>query len=177
VEVGHVDHALAVAVDDDELGADGGADRREVLRRVGLAQRAADRPAVADRRIGDHPLGVGEDRELAGEDLRLEQVAVAGHRADAQHALLLADVRQLAFQRVDVDEVLGRREPQLHHRQERVSAGHEPGLRAQALEQPERFVDARSARVVERRRYLHVTLSSVAWQRRYAGREEHPRGR
>ena len=38
---------------------------RQVLGRVGLAERAADRAAVADHGVGDHALGVGEDRQPA----------------------------------------------------------------------------------------------------------------
>ena len=54
------DHALAVGAADHDLALDRRADRPQVLGRVGLAQRAADRAAVADDRVGDHLLGVGE---------------------------------------------------------------------------------------------------------------------
>ena len=45
-------------------------DAREVLGRVGLAERAAERAAVADDRVGEDVLGFVEDREEA-----LEQMA------------------------------------------------------------------------------------------------------
>ena len=51
---------------------------------------------------------------------------------------------------------LGPGEPQLHHRQQAVAAGHEPGLRAVALEQRQRVVDAGGALVLEWRGCLHV---------------------
>ncbi len=63
VEVAHVEHALAVGSADDHPRCDRRAHRGEVLGRVGLAEGAADRAAVADDRVGDHALGVGEDGE------------------------------------------------------------------------------------------------------------------
>ena len=68
---------------------------REVLGRVGLAERAADRAAVAHDRVGDHLLGVAEEREVLGEQLGLQQVDVARQRADPDLVALLADVREL----------------------------------------------------------------------------------
>ena len=63
VEVLHPDHALAVGAADHDLALAAAADGREVLGRVGLAERAADRAAVAHDRVGDHLLGVAEERE------------------------------------------------------------------------------------------------------------------
>ena len=51
-----------------------------------------------------------------------EQVHVAGQRADPDLAVLLADVGQLG-EVVDVDQVLGVGQAQLHHRQQAVAAG------------------------------------------------------
>ena len=67
---------------DDAAGVERRADRGQVLGRVGLAQRAAERAAVAHDRVGDHPLGVAEDRERGGQLGGLQQLAVPGHRAD-----------------------------------------------------------------------------------------------
>ena len=94
VELVHVDHALARAVADDHPRADRGADRAQVLGRVGLAERAADRAAVADHGVGDHALGVGEDRQPALERRRLQQRAVARHRADPDVVGVLGDVAE-----------------------------------------------------------------------------------
>ena len=63
VELLHRHDPLAGAAADHAARVERGADRREVLGRVGLAQRAAERAAVAHHRVGDHPLGVAEDRE------------------------------------------------------------------------------------------------------------------
>ena len=105
------------------------AHRGQVLGRVGLAERAADRPAVAHHRVGDHALGVGEDR--VREQRRLEQVPVTGHRADPQLCAVEGDVAQLVRERIDVDQVLRLSEPQLHHRQQAVPAREQPGLRSE----------------------------------------------
>ncbi len=144
----------------------GRADRREVLGRVGLAQRAADRAAVAHDRVGDHVLGVAEEREVLGEQLGLEQVDVAGQRADPDLAALLADVGELG-QVVDVDQVLGVGQPQLHHRQQAVAACDDARLGAEPLERRDRALDAGRALVLECRRGLQRVLLSGQRQRRY----------
>ena len=63
---------------------------------------------------------------------------------------------------VDVDEHLGPGQAQLHHRQQAVAAGDEPGLGAVALEQREGVVDAGGPLVLERCGYLHVSPPVVA---------------
>lgn len=69
VEVLNVDDALALSPGDHHLGPQRGADGAEVLGRVSLAQGAADGPAVAHHGVGDHLLGVSEDREPGREQL------------------------------------------------------------------------------------------------------------
>ena len=51
--------------------------------------------------------------------------------------------------------MLGPGQAQLHHRQQAVPAGHEPGLGPEPLEQRDRVVDAGRPLVLERRWYLH----------------------
>ena len=135
------------------IGADGGERRRQVLGRVGLAQRAADGAAVAHDRVGDHPLGVDEDREVLGRRAATSSsVGVAGHRADAQLVAVDADVGQLG-EVVDVDEHLGPGQAELHHRQQAVAAGDQPGLGAVPFEQGDargrRWWPARTRTVLE----------------------------
>ena len=85
-----------------------------------------------------------------------EQLGVAGHRPDPQLVALEADVGELAGEVVDVDEVLGPGEAQLHHREQRVAAGDEPRLGSELLEQGDGVADAGRALVPERCRCLHV---------------------
>ena len=95
MEVLHPDDPLAVGAADDDLRLHRRADGREVLGRVGLAQRAADRAAVAHDGVGDHVLGVAKQRQVLGEQLGLQQIHVAGQRPDPDLAALLADVGEL----------------------------------------------------------------------------------
>src|ERR1019366_1426087 len=108
----------------------------------------------------------GEDRHALGEQARLEKVAMASHRADPDLVTLptvlgprrtpmLADIPELASQVVDVDQVVRRREPQLHHRQQRVAAGQDAGLGTKVSQQRQRVLDARRALVLKWCRYLH----------------------
>ena len=53
--------------------------RRQVLRRVGLAQRPADRAPEPHDRVGDDPLGVVQDREVLAGGRGVEQLRVPGH--------------------------------------------------------------------------------------------------
>ena len=145
--------ASLVAADDHEC-LRGAAHRRQILRRVGLAQRPADRAAVADHRVGDDLLGVAEQREPRCQQVGLQEVDVARHRADLDHPLVLADVGEVG-QVVDVDQVRGLGEPQLHHREQAVAAGDDPRLRAEPLERRDRALDAGRTLVLEWRRGLH----------------------
>ena len=83
-----------------------------------------------------------------------------GHRADPDLAVLLADVAELAGESVDVDQVLGRRQPELHHRQQRMAARQQPGVRPERSQQLERVVDTRGSLVFKRRWNLQQILSA-----------------
>ena len=101
--------------------------------RIRLAQRATDRPSVADDRVRDHALGVGEDRQSPREQVRLEELTVPRHRPDPDLVLLSVDVAELVGEAVDVNQVLRRRQPQLHHRQQAVAAGEQARFRSELL--------------------------------------------
>ena len=148
VEVVHRDDALAAGTPDHRARLDGRADRGQVLRRVGLAQRAADRAAIAHDRVGDHVLGVAKQRKVPREQVRLQQVHVPRERPDPDLVALLADVRELG-QVVDVDQVLGVRETELHHREQAVPARDDACVRAEPLQRRDRTLDARGALVLE----------------------------
>jgi hypothetical protein len=124
VELLHADDALSAAgTAQDGLALAGHDDAREVLGRVGLAEGAAHRAAVADDRVGEHCFGLAEDvREVPGEQVRLQHVDVPGKSADADLVALFADVVELRLERVDIDDVAGVREAQLHHGDEAVPA-------------------------------------------------------
>ncbi len=63
---------------DDAARAERGADGRQVLGRVGLAQRAAEGAAVAHDGVGDDALGVADDREVPRRARRTRAARGAG---------------------------------------------------------------------------------------------------
>jgi hypothetical protein len=70
-----------------------------------------------------------EDREEPADHRRGQDRGVPGQRADPKHVTVVPEVRQLG-QVVDVDQAVRPGQPQLHHRQQAVAAGHQPRLRA-----------------------------------------------
>jgi hypothetical protein len=56
---------------------------------------------------------------------------------------------------IDVDQVLEMGQPQLHHRQQAVAAGHQPGGRTEPGQQPDGVVHTGRAFIVKRGRDLH----------------------
>ena len=88
------------------------------------------------------------------DDVGGQQVGVPGQGADPQPVAVDGDVPQFG-EVVDVDQPLGPGQPELHHRQQAVPAGDDPGLGAVSFEEFEDVVDAGRAHVVERGRYLH----------------------
>ena len=134
--------------------------RGQVLGRVRLAQRPADRAPVAHHGVGDDLLRVVQDREVLAGGCRCEQLRVPGERADLQFAAGDAQVGKLA-QPVDVDEGLRLRKPQLHHRDQAVPAGQHPGLGPEPGQQGQRMFDAGRLLVLDLRRDLHPALLAV----------------
>ena len=95
-ELAHRHHPLAAGAAARRTRPGGAPGGREVLGRVGLAQRPADRAAVAHHRVGDHPLGVVQDPVVLADDRGREQLGVAHHRADAQHVAVDPDASEVA---------------------------------------------------------------------------------
>ena len=73
--------ALAPAGGDEHLGPQHVADGREVLGGVRLPEGAADRAAVAHDGVGDHLLGVAEQRQALGDANRRAIAVVNKQRA------------------------------------------------------------------------------------------------
>ena len=83
-----------------------------------------------------------------------------GEGADPDLTVLFADVGELG-EVVDVDQVLGLRQPQLHHRQEAVAARDDAGLGPEPVERGDGALDARRALVLEWRRSLQTRSLSA----------------
>ena len=112
-------------------------------------------------------LGVAEQREALARAARTSSRSTC--RVSAPILIspsCLADVGELG-EVVDVDQVLGVGEPQLHHRQQAVAAGDDPRLGAEPLERRDRALDAGRALVLEWRRGLQLRSSRI----RTLGRE------
>ena len=109
---------------DDHGALERGAHRREVLGRVGLAHRAAHGSAVAHHRIGDHLLGLTKDRVVLSQHGRVEDLRMRGHGTDDDLVAVDPDPAQFVDP-LQVDEHLGTRDSQSHHRDEAVPAGEE----------------------------------------------------
>ena len=119
---------------------------------IGVGDRPADRPAVADRRVGDVAHGLGEQRPPARDDARALERRLPRQRADAQRAVRAAQVRELGDDAVEVDERRRAREAEVQERDERLAARERLRVLAQHRE---RGGDRVRRDVVERGR-LHV---------------------
>ena len=111
-----------------------------------------------DTDLGEQALGVGQNLQASRRRVRLEQAAMARHRADADLLVVLLDVAQLVGWRVGVEHVLGRGQAQPHRRQWAVPAGQKARPRTQAVQERRCVIDDRCPFVVERRRNLQNRL-------------------
>ena len=116
-----------------------------------MGDRAADRAAVAHLVVADLRGDGAQHAALGGEQVAGLDVAVAGQRADRDVVAGVADVGEVV-EPADVDEDGGRREAQLHERQQRHAAGEELGVVAVLGERRERLLGGAGPDVVERRR-------------------------
>ena len=93
--------------------------------------------------------GMCQQRSVLGHQLTDLDVAVTGQRTDGQVIAGVVDVRQVAEPtNVDDDGRIG--EAELHHRQQRVTAGHQLGFVAVLIERGQRLGGRRGPDVVER---------------------------
>ena len=107
---------------------------------------AADRAAMPHLWIADEPRRMRDDRAVLLHERVVRQVVMTCERPDRQLLARVAHVRELVDP-ADVDEQRRLREPELHERQERVTAREE--LRVIAPEELEGFVDGAGTLVVE----------------------------
>ena len=121
----------------------------QVGRGVAVRQRPADRAPVPDLRVADLARGVREQRQGPGQHVGVLEVVVAGQRPDRDVPVLLAHVAEL-LDRPEVDEHLRHGQPQLHERQQRVTAGQELGVVAVLTGKIKSFRNGSRATVAER---------------------------
>ena len=104
-----------------------------IVGRIGVGQVAADGGHVAHQRIGDDHGRLVDDGVLLANQIGGVEVRLAGERADGQRTVRLANVREVG-EAVDVDQMLRRRHPQFHQRDQALTAGQDLGVRAVPLE-------------------------------------------
>ncbi len=137
--------ALAAA---DDGRVPGEEERRPVAGGIGMGDRAADRPPVADLRIADMAREIDEARVVVDDDRVLHDLAVRRASPDAELVVRLHD----AVETGDVLDVHQQRrlgEPELDQRDQAVAAGEDLRLSFAVLEDPQRFVQASRTDVVE----------------------------
>ena len=111
---------------------------------------ATDGAAVAHLRVSDLAGHMGEQRRVTLQHIADLKVAVAGQGPDGDVAAVLPDIGQLG-QPADVDQHGGRRQAQLHERQQRVAAGQQLGVLSVPGQPADGIVDGRRPLVVEGR--------------------------
>ncbi len=68
-----------------------------------------------------------QDRQRFGDFVRRQQLVLGGHRTDHDAIAFAADAFQ-AIDAVQIDQMFGRGEPELHHRHQAVAAGQQAGF-------------------------------------------------
>ena len=109
-----------------------------------MAQRAAERAAVAGLAVPDLGDGLVHQRAASAHQFGEFDVALARHRADLERAVLLADVAQ-AVDAIEIDDVVGQHVAHIEHRHQRLAAGQQFGV-VEARQQRDGVGDA--ARIV-----------------------------
>ena len=93
-----------------------------------------------------------EDRNFGREQVGGDDLVLRRHRADDDVAAVGTDAFEVADVG-EVDQMLRRREPELHHRDQAMPAGQRPRLLAEIGKQGHCFADGLRTMVVEGTRY------------------------
>src|SRR5262249_31295845 len=91
-------------------------------------------------------------RTAGREQLRADQLVLRGHRPDEQGSRLIVDTAQLA-QILQVHQLPGFGQPQLHHWDQTVAPGDDTCVLAKLRQQPEGFLQRLRPMICERRGY------------------------
>ena len=146
--------AAAVRPVGDHLGLERHRHARQLGGRVGVAQAAADGPAVADGGMAHVRHRRGDERAADADGTRKLQLALPGHGAADQHPVLLAQIGELAAT-VQVDQHRRLRHAHVDQRNEALPAGERPRVHAVLGQQGQRLFRRLRREILERRR-LHA---------------------
>ena len=123
-------------------------DRRHVVSGIAVRRVAADRADIADLGIGDLQRRLADDRAGFVERIRGDQFRLGRHGAEPDRAAGNFDEAQ-GVDVLQVDQVLGHCQTQLHHRDQAVAAGNDGRVVAKRRQQADGFVDSFRAMVVK----------------------------
>ena len=149
-ETGGVYPAVAAGPAQAEAGAEGHGERRQLGRRIGVGQTAAEGPPVADLRMGDEGDRLVEQRRRRGHQRVPLQAALARQGADPQGAVRVPPEEVELRHAVDVDQERRLGQPEIHHRDEALPAGQDLGVAAVPGEQVQRGIQRGRSLIVER---------------------------
>src|SRR5216117_4067764 len=140
------DPALALRAGGDDFGAEREHRRGVVVGGIAVGEVAAECGQVAHEGIRDDLARVVEQGIAGADEVGLLQVRFAREGTDAKKAVRLADERK-SGNAVDVDEVAGAGQAELHERDEALASGEDLGLLTELCEQSRRLGD-RTRRVI-----------------------------
>ena len=127
--------------------------------RIEMRQAAAQRAAIASLPVPDLADRCGEQRQALCHQLARLDIALARHRTYSDVAVLFLYVGK-AWDAVEVDQMVGRSEPEVQHRHQRLAARQRSRIRT-GTHEIERVGEARRS-VVDERRRLQILLRSQA---------------
>ncbi len=152
---------------DDNTAAVGEQCGGQLRRRVGVRQTAPNGAPIARGRVADQRCRLGEQRIVLAHHIRALQTALAGHGTDRQDTIALFKVVQ-TLNTIEVHDVLGARQAQVHHGCQTLPPGHEFGCLAVCLQQGNHFINRGGGGVRERCR-LHASSFFGSLQIKTAG--------
>ena len=118
-----------------------------------MAQRAAERAAIARLAVADLLDRLVHQRAALAHHIGEFEVALARHGADLERAVVLADVGQ-AIDAVEIDDMVRQHEAHVEHRHQRLPAGEQLGV-LQPAEQADGVGD-RARVVIGKGRRFHA---------------------
>jgi hypothetical protein len=144
------DSSLPAGTGDHEFGVQGYHRCGKIAGWIGVYTSPANGSSMPDLRVGHLLDASGDQRCVLGDQRITHDFEVWRHRPDDDRVTVVAD----ALERIDlgqVDQQLGRCEPELHHRQQALPTSNDLGIIAALGEQLQRLIDAGGRLVVESR--------------------------
>ena len=133
-------------------GVERGQHRRPFGRRVGQGEAAAQRAAIADRAVGEGRRGTRHQpaRGIGHQPVLDRRVGHAG--AEGHRRLVLGECGQPRQCAMSISSA-GRGQPQIHHGEQGLPAGHDPRLAVARRQQTERLAEALRPDIIEGRSF------------------------